>query len=358
MSNNTAICDAALMNLFSQRQQAGKFNIPPTRLALQTSPYPTYTQKQLDMRRKIEILKYAPTKQGNQTNNITKNQKWAQLVKGQGKTIAQQLAYNIENGIVSCPNDDLLPSLTSSCDVPGPVTVLQYDPDVPLYNYISNADAYAIQNQAISAEWYIYPEQNMVFLPDISGLLTPLNIQPNIASTSHTYIIHSSVGIYANGSVINPLLPVSETITVKIQSAQFIVTYNLVPVIDPIIIDLSSAFAPFTFDISYSPVSPHVPGPIVPGPVVDFSANMYVGNISIPPFTLMTEPGYIYDMYMLYEFDSVTASTVSLNYGATMNISSDLIRSPLNSVFDSSNICIITSVNGSGIPAEFTLVSQ
>jgi hypothetical protein len=341
------ICSAALMDLFSQRQQAGRFNIPPPRLELQPSPYPTYTQKQLDMRRKIEILKYAPTQQGNQTNGLTKTQKWSQLVKSR-LTIAQQLSTDIQNGIVSCPNDELLPSLTSSCDVPGPVTVLQYDPDVPLYNFNSNTDAYAIQNPAVSSEWYVYPEENMVFLPDISGLLTPLNIQPNIASTSHTYIIQSSVGIFVNGSIINSLLPASETITLKLKSAQFVVTYNSVPVIDPIYIDLSSAFAPLTIDISYSPVSS----------LVNFRANMYSGNIFIPPFTLITEPGYIYDMLMLYTFYPVMPSKVSLSYGATMNISSDNIRNPLNSVFDSSNICIITSANGLGIPADFTLVSQ
>ena len=33
--------------------------IKPLRLELQSSPYSTYTQKQLDMRRKAEILQYS-----------------------------------------------------------------------------------------------------------------------------------------------------------------------------------------------------------------------------------------------------------------------------------------------------------
>ena len=65
-----------------QRSKLQLFNQPIIRLELQKSPYDKYTKAQLDMRRKAEILKYAPIQQTNQTNNVTKKQKWAQLVNG------------------------------------------------------------------------------------------------------------------------------------------------------------------------------------------------------------------------------------------------------------------------------------
>jgi hypothetical protein len=86
---------------------------------LKSSPYLlNFNKQQLDMKRKIEILKYSK-------NSSTKKQNFANLIKNNKRA-------------VYCPN---LPTLSSSCDIPGPIIKLQNDPDVPLYMYNFNSEA-------------------------------------------------------------------------------------------------------------------------------------------------------------------------------------------------------------------------
>ena len=111
------------------------------------SPYgmtPPVTKLQLDMRRKVEILKYENNATNTKTNNLTKKQQWSMLVNGNTKNDSQASIVRsellIKNGLtpIPCPQDEFLPTLTSACDVPGPVIVLRYDPTIPLYNYVNN----------------------------------------------------------------------------------------------------------------------------------------------------------------------------------------------------------------------------
>lgn len=121
MSNNVFF-NYCLLRAYRQQQPA------PTRTELQKSPYPTFTQYQLDMRRKVEILKYIPTTVSTQTNSDTKSQKWSKLVqKNSNKK--------------TCIINDNIRVPTSSSDVPGPVIDLYYDPNVPLYNYAVKVDS-------------------------------------------------------------------------------------------------------------------------------------------------------------------------------------------------------------------------
>jgi hypothetical protein len=99
----------------------------------------------LDMRRKAEILKYKAN-----SAQLTKKQKWAQLVHGGGplakKVWANQNALgsnpNIENlplvgNVLQCNGPPLVQcSPSTACDVPGPTIQLCDDPNVPLVNYI------------------------------------------------------------------------------------------------------------------------------------------------------------------------------------------------------------------------------
>jgi hypothetical protein len=98
------------------------------------SPYLEFTRTQLDMRRKVEILKYENNATNTKTNNFTKNQQWSMLVNGTMKNAPQ---IKIQEDQI-CPSNDYLPKLSSDSDVPGKVIVLQLDPSVPLYNYVKN----------------------------------------------------------------------------------------------------------------------------------------------------------------------------------------------------------------------------
>jgi hypothetical protein len=129
-------------NMKVKREKA-RLNIPADRIT-PVSPYPTYTRFQLDMRRKVEILKYENNATNTKTNNFTKKQQWSMLVNGntkngsQASIIKRELSMKNNENPNPCPQDEFLPTLSSASDVPGKVIVLQYVPNVPLYNYVSN----------------------------------------------------------------------------------------------------------------------------------------------------------------------------------------------------------------------------
>ena len=102
-----------------------------------TSPYIydssgnlVYTQQQLNMRRKAEILKYIRPEQ----NKVRKN-RYSQLVTQGNKQVTRTICNNTNIWIP-----------TSSSDVPGPVIYLSEDPTVPLYNYYSDDSQFQFQD--------------------------------------------------------------------------------------------------------------------------------------------------------------------------------------------------------------------
>ena len=62
------------------------FNVPPPRYNI-VSPYNgKYTQFQLDMRRKAEVLQYKNNASSTKTNNLTRSQIWTQMARGNSNT--------------------------------------------------------------------------------------------------------------------------------------------------------------------------------------------------------------------------------------------------------------------------------
>jgi hypothetical protein len=118
--------------LYNDRKILALNNTPQTRITT-VSPYPKYTSFQLDMRRKVEILKYQNVTSNSKTNNFSKKQQWSMLVNGVTKNASQATING--TAVTECLLDDLIPTLSSSCDVPGKSIILQYDPSIPLYNY-------------------------------------------------------------------------------------------------------------------------------------------------------------------------------------------------------------------------------
>lgn len=74
--------------IIEQKKQFATFNAAPPR-AETVSPYGNHTKAQLDMRRKAEVLKHSNNRQNTKTNNLTKNQHWAMLARGNGTRISQ-----------------------------------------------------------------------------------------------------------------------------------------------------------------------------------------------------------------------------------------------------------------------------
>ena len=124
-------CLNAYNALFQQRAERQNDAYRVGRAESQVSPYDesnnqnslytrAYTQDELNMRRKIEILKYNKNSMESKTNTLS---------------YETGRAWNLSTKRKSCPQDDLLPSSTADCNIPGPIQTIQYDPTIPLYNY-------------------------------------------------------------------------------------------------------------------------------------------------------------------------------------------------------------------------------
>ena len=115
--------------------------------ACSTNPGIYYTTYELDQRRKVEILKYkknsAQLSKAQQysmasRNALTRKKSWATQTQTYTDPNVDKLPEIKNAGVtvaLKC-NQPIIPcSLTSDCDVPGPVIPLCIDESVPLYNY-------------------------------------------------------------------------------------------------------------------------------------------------------------------------------------------------------------------------------
>ena len=207
----SATTNISINVLCDQRKKQMLFNNPQSRYT-PTNPYNgTFSQFQLDMRRKAEILKYSNNTSSTKTNNLTKSEKYVQLISGRSqrqgfqdkkitifdsdgkytditvkypdklvinraeekdagavKIVGNQgyFTYNIiENGLfVNCQRDDLIPTPTSSSGIPGPIISLFGDETVPLYNFTNtsiNNSAYSESQLSDTDKWTINSVNNV-----------------------------------------------------------------------------------------------------------------------------------------------------------------------------------------------------
>ncbi len=151
--------DASELCKILQNKQLQQQNTPPPLRFNLYNPYigSAYTNYDLDMRRKTEILKYSSNISNSQTNNLTKKQLWALISKGSYKQLSQDqlnraMMINNKVGVLKdCSLNSIIHTPTSSCDVPGPIITLYNDDSIPLYNYNENINnrSYGTTNNTI-----------------------------------------------------------------------------------------------------------------------------------------------------------------------------------------------------------------
>lgn len=153
-----------------QRRRRNLMNKPPPRLdSLSSNPYLFFTQQQLDMRRKAEVLKYSAVSTNSKTNNLTKAEKYAQMARFSKSNSSYVRMAKIQE---TCPVDELIKTPNYYCDVPGPYTLLYMDEKVQLYNYGGKGnETKAVENPPITNEPYsIVSYENVspnTFIPGI-----------------------------------------------------------------------------------------------------------------------------------------------------------------------------------------------
>ena len=164
-----------VQSILSQKRQLAVYNVPPPRLEI-VSPYEGgsagFTEYQLSMRRKCEILQYESHKQSTQTNSLTKQQKLANIVRFGTKANRKSYICNNLN----------FPTPTNECNVPGPVIFLQKDPTVPLYMYGD-----ANQKRSYSELPQINPRYRTFPAPTSSTLPPFISETNDVSQTNYVY---------------------------------------------------------------------------------------------------------------------------------------------------------------------------
>jgi hypothetical protein len=298
-TSNNIVC-----NLLKQRSKFLSLLSPGPRYN-PISPYPTYSQAQLNMRRKAEILQYK--KNSTQTTQLTKSQKYASVVNG---------SYRVNSNKV-CNKDLLRPTPTSASDIPGPLMILKYDPTVPLYNYQTKQNTSAFVDVQ-PPDWQVSVASN-----SISTAVIPSQTNGTINSTTTTNIFtvpESSflslciqnnnnynfnlivpVGIYVSGN--NLISPATVNFTLKD------VTLNVYYYPSSSIYTLNGN----SLATSSIQISNFSGGSFTVGSLQSFYGSQYFANIFVPNIPLSTQYGDVYDFKFSYNIQIVINGVAKIN---------------------------------------------
>jgi hypothetical protein len=301
--------DAATASACAQRALFLSFSEPGPRAEI-VSPYPQNTAAQLDMRRKVEILKYK--QQTSNSNVATKAQKWKQVVRLSQKN-------PMSNKKTSCPSDALIPTLSSSCDIPGPIITLQYDPKVPLYKYGYFPERYNLVDPANNIDYTFFEVGDAEFPQGTSSPLCYLVLK-NPTKTLYNYQFQMPISIYFSGyrSMSTSLSFINVTLfdlTCEIRFNNLVVP-NVKPVIDKS--NIINLLISVKDSIGY------------------FEATSYVGLINVTNIIL---PAQSQDVY---EFDM----TFNIRY-SLLNDDQQPITQPTNTISEIDHL-IIGNITGPG----------
>ena len=283
------------------------------------------TQTQLDMRRKAEILQH--NKNSNQSSKLTKKEKFSKLVNGpfqrRTKTV-DNVIYNVG----PCSDDLYIPTLTSSSDVPGPITTLKYDKNIPLYNYSSTANNAITEGIDPNESWTFSTNSNISTTNNVSTSLMKLYIGVT-DEFFDTFNISIPLKFYIQGSNTS-IVDVNETISISNIQIQVFYANSSITNITPVtnITDFTNYNKSFTVSAASSPENP-----------TDFSLTYYIGNFSISDLRLSTQYGIIYDIKLTFNIDRLVGTTAG-NYN---HLLTGIYMNATDNVTTSENITIETN---------------
>ena len=346
MSNQLSI-----KSICDQRRQQSLYNKPPSRINM-ISPYETtnYTKFDLDMRRKAEILKYQ--KGSTKGNNLTKNQKWAQIVKGNTQSLSPSYINSVTTSetlntkAIECV---LMKTPLSASNVPPDPNVpfLYDDETVPLYNYINpiSTRAYGFIDTPLNVNSILQLDiiPNTICESNIANKIASILFLDNADQSAYTIdIMNIPLAIFIQGDLSGIILNENIINALVINSIQLNVYYN-----DNIVPDRS------IYQYTYSPTNilQSYNANISANTITDgntFKGIQYIGNISISNILLYTSPGFIYDLKLkvnLSYFPSRYPNIPSIHVSIISNITPDKIGLHSCSIQPVQSPDIITTMN-------------
>ena len=294
---------------------------------LATSPYTKYTQQQLDMRRKAEILKYKASNKNTMQNSFTKAQIFSQIVNRRYQNITDN--NNCPNTIIHTP--------TYYSDVPGSSQNLFLDPSVPLYNLIGFRDYPGYYN-GINEKWEYVSYTDVICNSD--NLIGTIYIRHGIDDTNYSFSLTVPINIYISGlnnTLMDSQLDFTRQISdIYFNSATCYVYYNDIMLNTPNVAKPVSPIAVYSglYDISLNTIN---------SGGNSFSATVFSGYITFNNINLYTANGYVYDF-------KVSINAI-LNLNDNNHTQSDYYSSinyyviaNSSQINDSSNNCIVSTI--------------
>jgi len=255
------------------------------------SPYSgtSYTQSQLDMRRKAEILKYSSNRMPSQTNQVTRKEKWARLVTTDGKP-----ARLVDPESIICTGETTVQTVirpTSSSDVPGPVVYLYNDSTVPLYNYIVSR-TYAVEVPNPDNYWKTFFFSDVELASGDTGTVASININQNIDKSTYTYSLRIPIAIHVEGTATGS----SSSITAWISSSTLQIYCNGTLLSEKTQTDSSTTLS---MTATFSAAT-------------DYSITKYIGSIQFTDIELEVSSIYVFDFKWTPTLSTTaTSSTIS-----------------------------------------------
>jgi hypothetical protein len=274
------------------------------------SPYEgtTFTQKQLNMRRKAEILKYSGPRSANQSNKMTKKLNLAYALSGRTRISSTQI--DACGNFLNCADQQGVPMPTSNSGIPGPVEYIYLDSAVPLYNYVTGNRAYP-SDQILEGEfWSAEANADRLVPYNTETSIFALHIKDNIDSPNYRYSFGTPVVICCSGNIIDNGFAKTNPVTVHLNYLAVVVMFSgsvvqtkvLVPAISDLVFDVSGYVGPFV-------------------------ASQYVGYLTVSGLQLVTSPGYHYDVQILARY---TISGQGVSYFSSVSAYSFANASTLN----------------------------
>jgi hypothetical protein len=274
------------------------------------------------MRRKAEILQYK--KNSTQTTQLTKSQRFASVVNG---------SYQVNSNKV-CNKDLLRPTPSSAAGIPGPLTILRYDPTVPLYNYQTKQNTSAFVDVQ-PPNWQVSVASNSISTtllpPQTNGTInstTPNNIFAVPESSflslciqntnNYNFNLRVPDGIYVSGDVSgNDPATVNYTLKDVTLNIYYYPSPNVIYTCNSVAstIQLSDISGSFTASRS-------------------FYGSQYFGNMFVPSIPLSTQYGDVYDFKFSYTIQIVINGTATIgNFYAGIYTNIPKITPAVNCVF-------------------------
>lgn len=289
---------SSIISLCAQRKKQQLFNIPPSRIEI-VSPYENtnITKFQLDMRRKAEVLKH--DKSNTKHNNLTKKQKFAQVIIGSAPPIPNKYIRNItEPNLlptpVLCNNTDLPITTTSSAsgvpnDYISGVNILYSDPTIPLYNFINpvSTRSYGFLNNPLDSTVIRY--SNYTNTDSSNSLISTVEFTDLTTNPYYTLnFIKIPLAFQIYGDISNNVTILSDSIQIVIPGFLLNVYYN-----DQYVIPNSN------YIYSFTPVNNYTVDVSINSYVSNFSGTFFIGYLNISNISLIATPGYMYDFKII-----------------------------------------------------------